>query len=188
MPVLIIQSEDYQWSSGIFSTCENTSSLSFKVLSFQKLSRRLKFCCNFWCHKDRSALPGSCDRWRCPCWTGLAPHTRMRCCCGLRGWGWAHHWTGRRRCWFGRSAGARGGQSSSLPCAAGIAPRERQRREQPTVKSNYRIKSTKDTWFTTCFQGWKCLPPHCSNFWAAVCSFKHSYKGMLNEITTRSLP
>lgn len=118
----------------------------------------------------RGALPGSCDRWRCPCWTGRVPHTRMRCCSGQRGWGWAHRWTGRRRCLSGRSAGAPGAQSLSLPCAGGIAPGET-RGAGDTVRRNYRMDSTKDTWFTGCFQGWKCFPPRCSNFWAAVCCF-----------------
>lgn len=35
----------------------------------------------------RAGSPGSCVRWRCPCWTGQAPRTRRVCCCGS--WGWA---------------------------------------------------------------------------------------------------
>ena len=50
----------------------------------------------------------------------------------------------KKRCLFEKDAGAPGDQTFSLPCADGIAPRERKRKKQPTVKSNYRMQSTKD--------------------------------------------
>lgn len=47
----------------------------------------------------QSFLPVSCDQWRCPCWMGLALHTRRRCCCGSTGWLRGHRWTEMTRCW-----------------------------------------------------------------------------------------
>lgn len=50
----------------------------------------------------------------------------------------------KKRCLFEKNAGALGDQMLSLPCADDIAPRERKRKKQPTVKSNYRMQPTKD--------------------------------------------
>jgi len=89
--VLIIQSQDYWQSSGVFFfICEKTASLPLKAMSFQKLSTYFKSWWHFSRLEDKNALPRSCDQWRCPCWTGPAPRTRTTCCSGPRGWEWAH--------------------------------------------------------------------------------------------------
>lgn len=100
----------------------------------------------------KTALPRSCVRWRCPCWTAPAPHTRTTCCCEPKGWEWAHHWTGRKHYWFERHAGALGDQMSSRPCADGTAPVEREGRSNLQLWNNYSIHSTADIQFTRCFQ------------------------------------
>lgn len=76
------------------------------------------------CVKARH-LPVSCDQWRCPCWTALAPRTRRRCCCGSTGWPPGRRWTATTRCWAwsgAASPAAPRAPTCGSPCAGDTAP------------------------------------------------------------------